>query len=276
MSGSRLSDSVTMRASGERWRQQLGQRPCKLAPRRTIGRVDEHEVVWRPSRLPTQPRGDRRSTTRRRRPPARRGSPGSRARRAGRRSTNVALAAPRDSASIASAPEPANRSSTRAPSTGPRIEKSASRTRSEVGRVSRPGGAEAAGRDKGLAGDDPHAGIGSQLAAEARDRRLAQQGSGSLELRVGLEQPPPRSRARSEQSTSSSRRATRNCGRPCWRVPSTSPAPRRCRSTSASRKPSRCSQRLQAAAAGVAEQDAQAACSPRPIRPRSWWSCEIP
>src|SRR4051812_42887678 len=57
------------------------------------------------------------------------------------RSTSSALAAPRDRASMASAPEPANTSSTRAPSSGPRVEKSASRTRSDVGRVLCPGGA---------------------------------------------------------------------------------------------------------------------------------------
>ena len=56
-------------------------------------------------------------------------------------STSVACAAPRESASMASAPEPANRSSTRAPSMSPRIENSASRTRSEVGRVAAPRGA---------------------------------------------------------------------------------------------------------------------------------------
>ena len=65
-----------------------------------------------------------------------------RAERPARVSTNVASAAPRDSASIPSAPEPANRSSTRASVTrSPRIENSASRTRSEVGRVASPGGA---------------------------------------------------------------------------------------------------------------------------------------
>ena len=51
------------------------------------------------------------------------------------------LAAPRESASIPSAPEPANRSSTRAPSSGPSSENSASRTRSDVGRVAAPRGA---------------------------------------------------------------------------------------------------------------------------------------
>src|SRR5262249_29889675 len=55
-------------------------------------------------------------------------------------STNTASPAPRDSASIPSAPEPAKRSSTRSPSSGPRIEKSASRTRSAGGRVLVPRG----------------------------------------------------------------------------------------------------------------------------------------
>jgi hypothetical protein len=61
---------------------------------------------------------------------------------AGALSTNVASAAPRDSASMPSAPEPANKSSTRAPATrSPRIENSASRMRSDVGRVAVPVGA---------------------------------------------------------------------------------------------------------------------------------------
>ncbi len=57
------------------------------------------------------------------------------------RSTNTALSAPRDSASMPSAPVPANRSSTLAPSTLPSIANTASLTRSEVGRVALPVGA---------------------------------------------------------------------------------------------------------------------------------------
>src|SRR5688572_12431393 len=49
--------------------------------------------------------------------------------------------APRERASSPSAPEPAKRSSTDAPSTGPTRLKSASRTRSPVGRVCSPFGA---------------------------------------------------------------------------------------------------------------------------------------
>jgi hypothetical protein len=55
-------------------------------------------------------------------------------------STRTAEAAPRDTASIPSAPVPANRSSTLAPSTrSPSTPNSASLTRSLVGLVSRPG-----------------------------------------------------------------------------------------------------------------------------------------
>src|SRR4051794_13071606 len=61
---------------------------------------------------------------------------------AGAESTKVAAAAPRESASMPSAPLPANRSSTRASgSRATSTENSASRTRSEVGRVAAPGGA---------------------------------------------------------------------------------------------------------------------------------------
>src|SRR5213592_4922844 len=57
-------------------------------------------------------------------------------------STKTTRSAPRESASSPIAPEPANRSSTSAPSTGPTRLKAASRARSLVGRVSRPGGAK--------------------------------------------------------------------------------------------------------------------------------------
>ena len=51
------------------------------------------------------------------------------------RSTKTARFAPRESASIPSAPVPANRSSTRSSATVSNIEKIASFTRSDVGRV---------------------------------------------------------------------------------------------------------------------------------------------
>ena len=56
-------------------------------------------------------------------------------------SANTQRRAPRESASSPSAPEPAKRSSTEASSTGPTRLKSASRTRSPVGRVCSPFGA---------------------------------------------------------------------------------------------------------------------------------------
>jgi hypothetical protein len=59
-------------------------------------------------------------------------------------STKVAGPAPRDRASMPIAPVPAKRSSTRAPSRRDRLaseEKTASRTRSVVGRTARPVGA---------------------------------------------------------------------------------------------------------------------------------------
>ena len=60
---------------------------------------------------------------------------------AGESSAKRQVAAPRESASKPSAPEPAKRSSTAPPGSGPRRLKSASRTRSDVGRTSRPLGA---------------------------------------------------------------------------------------------------------------------------------------
>ena len=71
-------------------------------------------------------------------------------------STNVAWAAPRDSASMPSAPEPANRSRTCMPvDIGPRMLKIASRTFSEVGRVAAPcGGAQDPAAE--AAADDAH------------------------------------------------------------------------------------------------------------------------
>jgi hypothetical protein len=61
-----------------------------------------------------------------------------------------------------------------------------------------------------------------------------------------------------------------NSGRPCWRVPSTSPAPRSSRSTSARRKPSALVRdRLEARQLGVAEQDAERGVLAAADRPRS-------
>ena len=69
---------------------------------------------------------------------------------------------------------------------------------------------------------------------------------------------------------------------PACRSPNTSPAPRMARSRSASSKPSPDSRhRLHARLALGRASDRRAgsrrdACAPRPMRPRSWWSCSRP
>jgi hypothetical protein len=106
-------------------------------------------------------------------------------------STKVASSAPRDSASMPSAPDPAKRSRTRAPSTSaPSTEKSASRTRSLVGRVSSPvGGAQAAPAVG--PGDHPHAGIGSETSVPKLIRSASSSGRvlGSGQLGIGFKHP---------------------------------------------------------------------------------------
>ena len=118
VSGSRLSDSVTMRACGDSdARKQLGERlrqagrPQHMAGRRTRGRTRARRRRRR-SQASASAATTSASVAR-----ARRGSRGSRRAARAVDSTNVALAAPRESASIPSAPEPAKRSSTRSPST---------------------------------------------------------------------------------------------------------------------------------------------------------------
>src|ERR671915_539267 len=104
-------------------------------------------------------------------------------------STKVALAAPRESASMPSAPEPANRSSTRAPSTrSARIENSASRTRSDVGRVSVPAG-PAITRTGGPRAEGSRGDRLERLGAVGGGDGVGQQRVlGVAELRVGVEQ----------------------------------------------------------------------------------------
>ena len=178
------------------------------------------------------------------------------------------------------------------------MENSASRTRSAVGRVPAPGGAAGGGprgARRSRACDDrapTQSGVacGGRLEVSGRDRleRLVAVGRphgvvqqrvlGQRELRVGVEQRLRRiCRAASSSSTSSGRRATRNCARPDWRVPSISPSPRSSRSISASLKPSRCwaSARSRGDSFGPKRMQTDA-CAPRPIRPRSWCSWEIP
>ena len=207
-------------------------------------------------------------------------------------STSVAAAAPRDSASIASAPEPANRSSTRAPVRRPRIENRASRTRSLVGRVPRPAG-RCSVRPPARAGDHPHG-----LTTVANDHGVTPGSARRLGARTPPRAPRPAARARrgevadparrsarrAARARSSSSRVARAARRPgtgrgrCWRVPTSSPSPRSSRSISARREAVAVrGQRLQPRrvlrrrTAGTARR-----CSPRPIRPRSWCSCEIP
>ena len=165
-------------------------------------------------------------------------------------STNVALAAPRESASRPSAPEPAKASRTRSPSSGPSIANSDSRTRSLVGRVCRPGGAWRSGARRTGRRRSAHAGIASRSISPWRSRSASREQHGSGPVSSGSESTISRAvpRARSSSSTSSGMRAKRNAARPDWRTPVSSPSPRRPRSISASRKPSSCSRAPAAAA----------------------------
>src|SRR5512144_953996 len=114
-------------------------------------------------------------------------------------STNVAVVAPRDSASIPPAPLPANRSRTRAPGrSGSRIAKSVCFTRSAIGRVpgpgarsripfadpaiTRPASAMGSGAARGLARPDPGQPAGFELAQERC--RVRGQPSGRVEERL--------------------------------------------------------------------------------------------
>ena len=200
-------------------------------------------------------------------------------RRAGR------CAAPRDSASIASAPEPANRSSTRAPSSGPRIENSASRTRSDVGRVPRPGGAEQpppaeAPRDDAHALTRGHRGhAAASAAASARSSGVAQQRVlGRLEARV-----------LGEQRLGAGVRALEQLGvlgQPREAEAGQAGLARADELALAAQLEvdlgqleavavARASARSRGESLGPNSRQSEA-CSPRPTRPRSWCSWEIP
>ena len=187
-----------------------------------------------------------------------------RAARRGSRSTNVALrgaARQRLDAQRAGAGEQVE--DARAVERRRATQNSASRTRSEVGRVPRPGGA-ASRRPPKRPGDDPHArrargtrrrGLGRAASASRRAARArARASSGSASSSAAA-----RACARSSTSASSGSRAKRKRARPDWRVPVSSPSPRSSRSISARRKPSACSaQRLAAARDSVGpEQQAQ-------------------
>ena len=107
------------------------------------------------------------------------------------------LGAPRDSASMPSAPEPANRSSTRAPSTRRRGSRRAPRGRGRrSGAWSARRGAEAGGRASSPARRPLTPAIGSSSDAEALRRRVAQQRVlRRVELGVAGEQLLARGRA---------------------------------------------------------------------------------
>ena len=91
-----------------------------------------------------------------------------------------------------------------------------------------------------------------------------------------------RSRIGASASTCSAL-ASRKPASPDWRVPRISPAPRRRRSSSAMRKPSlvsrisaRRARAVSLSASGRAAAGRRCARSPRPTRPRSWWSWARP
>ena len=150
------------------------------------------------------------------------GSPGSPRRHAASRSTKVALAAPRDSASIPSAPEPANRSSTRAPCTAVAQDRE-QRLADAVGGRPR---ARRRLQPPALvgAGDDPHAAIGCRVSAPKRSCRahvLEQR----MRHRASDERLGVVARARRAASASSGSRAKRKLPSPDWRTPIELPLP---------------------------------------------------
>ena len=170
-------------------------------------------------------------------------------------STNTHDRAPRQSASMPSAPVPANRSSTASPSSGPRIENSASRTRSAVGRTSRA--ARRLERATAVAPcDDPHAATGCASTSASRSASSTCSGSASSGSAASRSSAAPW--ARSSSSASSGSWANVKRARPDWRVPVSSPSPRSSRSISASLKPSRVfRERLQARRVRRPEQQAE-------------------
>src|SRR5712691_9249914 len=154
------------------------------------------------SNWPPPPRSARRAS--RRRTPARRPSLALRKfsrivlTAAGAESTNSACAAPRDRASMPTAPVPANRSRTRAHSTrAPREENSPSRARSDIGRVPAGTGARrtpraepAITRTRGLPSGPATSAVEQPLdglAAEASTQQRQQLGM-PVQLRIGLDE----------------------------------------------------------------------------------------
>ena len=119
------------------------------------------------------------------------------------------------------------------------------------------------------------AGLGAECALErVTEQRVL--GRERVRGRRRAAAAPSRARARAARHPVGSI-ATRGSARPLWRTPASSPSPRSCRSISASSKPSplsasACSRREPR---GPNSRQTEG-CSPRPMRPRSWCSCEIP
>ena len=211
-----------------------------------IGRVQEAQAVASGRAARSAARAARQSRdARRARGPRSRGPRrwrGCTRRPAGERSTRTwRCAAPRESASSPRAPEPAKRSSTSSPSTGPTIEKMASRTRSAVGRVSRPAGAADAAAAVGprRRSSRRRSSRGQRVEA-APGRRRAAAGARAASSRGSLAQraPAPRGAPGPAPGGRGDRRAKRRSVGPAWRRPRMLPSPRISRSSSARRKPS--------------------------------------
>ena len=165
------------------------------------------------------------------------------------------------------------------PSTSPRIEKSASRTRSLVGRTSssarRPQAAPAE-----LSGDRPSCGdrLGALVAEASADRVDQRAERRRLERAVLAEQLEQVRAGRDEQAgvlgqaRDPEAAAARSGGCRAPRPPRAARGrPRRARKPSRSRTIAS-SRRRARSDSGSAKRMQCDSCSPRPIRPRSWWS----
>ena len=117
--------------------------------------------------------------------------------------------------------------------------------------------------------------------SEAARRRGAGRAPDRRASRSACRARSPRGERRPGAARPREARAARKRGSPLWSVPRISPSPRSERSTSASLKPSRSvaiasSRRRAVSEAGSPKRMQYDSCSPRPTRPRSWWSWESP
>ena len=220
------------------------------------------------------------------------------------RSTKTTRAAPRERASMPPAPEPANRSSTVAPRrSGSRIANRVSLTRSASGRVPSPGA-----RSRVPAADPAMTRPASAQSAASgpppdRPRRASRPGPRPRRLgpasRRAAPRPEPRCRAaasptrrpgarrssraraaRSRSSLRAARRCAASAGRsgavPAARPRDEAPGPSRPARSRRCATPGPRS-RVVAVASVESETRMQYDCaSPRPTRPRSWWSWARP